>query len=244
MECEVERLERQAKQVPLGAAIARIVRVVVKMAQMDLCQGGMASVAAYTLMPALTGDEAVAREVMRVLCSPGMRAGEWSRALMVPKPALDPINGKRYYALAPLEFTPFEPTTPCVSRSPIVAAIATMMRAAMENMTKESDCAEPERTKLKESFAQMLTEQMLTALLVPAGERECTEHATLAMSRMMSERSVRVMDESEALAYLRAEIARALCAGSTGPITVEAFARHVAHTIADGACALRAALLS
>ena len=40
----------------LGAAIARIVRVVVKMAQMDLCQGGMASVAAYTLMPALTGD--------------------------------------------------------------------------------------------------------------------------------------------------------------------------------------------
>lgn len=233
MECELERLERQAKQVPLGAAIARIVRVVVKMAQMDLCSGGMTSVAAYTVLPALTGDEAVAREVMRVLCSPGMRAGEWSRALMVPMPA-----DKAY---RPLEFTPFEPTTPCVSRSPLVAAVATMMRAAMANMAKESDCAEPARTKLKESFAQMLTEQMLTALLVPAGERECTEHATVAMSRTMS---VRMIDENEALAYLRAEIARALCAGSTGQITVEAFARHVAHTIVDGACALRAALLS
>ena len=234
----MERLERQAKQVPLGAAIARIVRVVVKMAQMDLCSGGMTSVAAYTVLPALTGDEAVAREVLRVLCDPGMRAGEWNRALMVPRP-LDKTAGR-----PPLSFTPFEPTTPCVSRSPLVASVATMMRAAMANMTKESDCSEPARAKLKDSFAQLLTEQMLTELLVPAGERECTEHATLAMSRMMSERSVRVMDESEALAYLRAEIARALCAGSTGPITVEAFARHVAHTIADGACALRAALLS
>ena len=235
MECELERLERQAKQVPLGAAIARIVRVVVKMAQMDLCSGGMTSVAAYTVLPALTGDEAVAREVMRVLCSPGMRAGEWNRAPAVPMPSTSGVA---------LAFTPFEPTTPCVSRSPLVASVATMMRAAMANMAKESDCAEPARTKLKESFAQMLTEQMLTELLVPAGERQCTEHATLAMSRTMSERSVRMIDENEALAYLRAEIARALCAGSTGQITVEAFARHVAHTIADGACALRAALLS
>ena len=83
----------------------------------------------------------------------------------------------------------------------------------------------------------------LTALVTP-GQRECTEHAVLVMSRMMSERSVRMIDESEALAYLRAEIARALCAGSTGQITVEAFARHVAKTIVDGACALRAAILS
>jgi hypothetical protein len=238
MECELERLERQAKQVPLGAAIARIVRVVVKMAQMDLCQGGMASVAAYTLMPALTGDEAVAREVMRVLCSPGMRAGEWSRALMVPKPALDPINGKRYYALAPLEFTPFEPTTPCVSRSPIVAAIALTMRAAMTGPFSETQCSEPTRTKNKEANALML------AALVTPGQRECTDHAVLAMSRIMSERSARMIEENEALDYIRWEIARAVCAGSIGPMEVDAFARHVAATIVDGACALRAALLA
>jgi hypothetical protein len=237
MECELERLERQAKQVPLGAAIARIVRVVVKMAQMDLCQGGMASVAAYTVLPALTGDEAVAREVMRVLCSPGMRAGEWSRALMVPKPALDPINGKRYYALAPLEFTPFEPTTPCVSRSPIVAAIALAMRAAMTGPAF-ADCSDATRTKNKDSFALML------AALVTPGQRECTDHAVLAMSRIMSERSARMIEENEALAYIRWEIARAVCAGSIGPMEVDAFARHVAATIVDGACALRAALLS
>jgi hypothetical protein len=235
MECELERLERQAKQVPLGAAIARIVRVVVKMAQMDLCQGGMASVAAYTLMPALTGDEAVAREVMRVLCSPGMRAGEWSRALMVPKPALDPINGKP--ARPSLEFTPFEPTTPCVSRSPIVAALAVTMRAAMTSPAF-ADCAEPNRTKTKDSFALMLA-----ALLTP-GQRECTDHAVLAMSRIMSERSARMIEENEALDYIRWEIARAVCAGSIGPMEVDAFARHVAATIVDGACALRAALLS
>ena len=237
MECELERLERQAKQVPLGAAIARIVRVVVKMAQMDLCQGGMASVAAYTLMPALTGDEAVAREVMRVLCSPGMRAGEWSRALMVPKPALDPINGKLYYALAPLEFTPFEPTTPCVSRSPIVAAIALTMRAAMTGPAF-ADCSDATRAQLKESFALML------AALVTPGQRECTDHAVRAMSRIMSERSARMIEENEALDYIRWEIARAVCAGSIGPMEVDAFARHVAATIVDGACALRAALLS
>jgi hypothetical protein len=230
MECELERLERQAKQVPLGAAIARIVRVVVKMAQMDLCQGGMASVAAYTLMPALTGDEAVAREFMRVLCSPGMRAGEWSRALMVPKP-LD----KMY---RPLDFTPFEPPkAPCVSRSPIVAAIALAMRAAMTGPAF-ADCSEPNRTKNKDSFALML------AALVTPGQRECTDHAVLAMSRIMSERSARMIDENEALDYIRLEIARAVCAGSIGPMEVDAFARHVAATIVDGACALRAALLS
>jgi hypothetical protein len=229
MECELERLERQAKQVPLGAAIARIVRVVVKMAQMDLCQGGMASVAAYTLMPALTGDEAVAREVMRVLCSPGMRAGEWSRALMVPKP-LDKVH-------RPLDFTPFEPTTPCVSRSPIVAAIALAMRAAMTGPAF-ADCSEPNRTKNKDSFALML------AALVTPGQRECTDHAVLAMSRIMSERSARMIEENEALDYIRWEIARAVCAGSIGPMEVDAFARHVAATIVDGACALRAALLS
>ena len=230
MECELERLERQAKQVPLGAAIARIVRVVVKMAQMDLCQGGMASVAAYTLMPALTGDEAVAREVMRVLCSPGMRAGEWSRALMVPKP-LDKVH-------RPLDFTPFEPTTPCVSRSPIVAAIALTMRAAMTGPFSETQCSEPNRTKNKDSFALML------AALVTPGQRECTDHAVLAMSRIMSERSARMIEENEALDYIRWEIARAVCAGSIGPMEVDAFARHVAATIVDGACALRAALLS
>lgn len=236
MECELERLERQAKQVPLGAAIARIVRVVVKMAQMDLCQGGMASVAAYTLMPALTGDEAVAREVMRVLCSPGMRAGEWSRALMVPKPALDTTtNGKP--ARPSLEFTPFEPTTPCVSRSPIVAAIAITMRAAMTGPAF-ADCSDATRAQLKQSFALMLA-----ALLTP-GQRECTDHAVLAMSRIMSERSARMIEENEALDYIRWEIARAVCAGSIGPMEVDAFARHVAATIVDGACALRAALLS
>ena len=237
MECELERLERQAKQVPLGAAIARIVRVVVKMAQMDLCQGGMASVAAYTLMPALTGDEAVAREVMRVLCSPGMRAGEWSRALMVPKPALDATtNGKP--VRPSLEFTPFEPTTPCVSRSPIVAAIALTMRAAMTDPFSETQCSEPTRTKTKEANALML------AALVTPGQRECTDHAVLAMSRIMSERSARMIEENEALDYIRWEIARAVCAGSIGPMEVDAFARHVAATIVDGACALRAALLS
>jgi hypothetical protein len=230
MECELERLERQAKQVPLGAAIARIVRVVVKMAQMDLCQGGMASVAAYTLMPALTGDEAVAREVMRVLCSPGMRAGEWSRALMVPKP-LD----KMY---RPLDFTPFEPTAPCVSRSPIVAAIALTMRAAMTGPLSETQCSDATRAQLKQSFALML------AALVTPGQRECTDHAVLAMSRIMSERSARMIEENEALDYIRWEIARAVCAGSIGPMEVDAFARHVAATIVDGACALRAALLS
>ena len=231
MECELEKLERQAKQVPLGAAIARIVRVVVKMAQMDLCSGGMTSVAAYTLMPALTGDEAVAREVMRVLCSPGMRAGEWSRALMVPMPA-DKMGRP------PLEFTPFEPTTPCVSRSPLVAALAVTMRAAMTGPAF-ADCSDATRSQLiKESFARMLA-----ALLTP-GKRECTDHAVLAMSRMMGERSVRMIDENEALDYLRAEIARAVCAGSIGPMDVDAFARHVATTIVDGACALRAALLS
>jgi hypothetical protein len=229
MECELERLERQAKQVPLGAAIARIVRVVVKMAQMDLCQGGVASVAAYTLMPALTGDEAVAREVMRVLCSPGMRAGEWSRALMVPKP-LD----KMY---RPLDFTPFEPTAPCVSRSPIVAAIALTMRAAMTGPAF-ADCSDATRTKTKDSFALML------ASLVTPGQRECTDHAVRAMSRIMSERSARMIEENEALDYIRWEIARAVCAGSIGPMEVDAFARHVAATIVDGACALRAALLS
>ena len=50
--------------------------------------------------------------------------------------------------------------------------------------------------------------------------------------------------DREALDYIRWEIARAVCAGSIGPMEVDAFARHVAATIVDGACALRAALLS
>ena len=236
MECELERLERQAKQVPLGAAIARIVRVVVKMAQMDMCQGGVASVAAYAVLPVITGDEAVAREVMRVLCSRGMRAGEWSRALMVPKPVFDPINGK--IGIAPLEFTPFESTTPCVSRSPLVAALAVAMRASMTNPMGDSQCSAAEKQKSKELIAQGLA-----ALLTP-GERECTEHVVLAMSRAMNAQSARMIDESEALDYIRSEIARAVCAGSLGKIPVDAFARHVAKTIVDGACDLRAALLS
>jgi hypothetical protein len=53
-----------------------------------------------------------------------------------------------------------------------------------------------------------------------------------------------MIDENEALAYIRSEIARAVCAGSLGQIPVDAFARHVANTIVDGACDLRAALLS
>jgi hypothetical protein len=84
---------------------------------------------------------------------------------------------------------------------------------------------------------------MLAALVTP-GQRECTDHAVLAMSRIMSERSARMIEENEALDYIRWEIARAVCAGSIGPMEVDAFARHVAATIVDGACALRAALLS
>ena len=237
MECELERLERQAKQVPLGAAIARIVRIIVKVVQMDVCQGGMTSIAAYALMPALMRPddtvEAVAREVFGTLCSPGMRAGEWNRSLAVPMPTSSISSSSM-----PLQFTPLEPTMPCVSRSPLVAALAVKMRAAMTNPMGDMQCSAAEKQKVKELYAQTLT-----ALLTP-GQRECTDHAVLAMSRVMSERSARMLEENEALDYIRWEIARAVCAGSIGPMEVDAFARHVAATIVDGACALRAALLS
>ena len=231
MECELERLERQMKQVPLGAAIARIVRIIVKVVQMDVCQGGMTSIAAYALLPEFTRPnesiEAVAREVFGTLCSPGMRAGEWNRALAVP-------TASALASSRPLQFTPFEPTTPCVSRSPLVAALAVKMRAAVTG----TDCSDVRKAEAKQVFVRQLTE-----LLTP-GQRECTEHMVLAMSRLMSERSVRMMDENEALSYIRWEIARAVCAGSTGPIPVDEFAFHVAKTIVDGVCDISAALRS
>jgi hypothetical protein len=237
MECELEPLERQAKQVPLGAAIARIVRIIVKVVQMDLCQGGMTSIAAYALMPALMRPddtvEAVAREVFGTLCSPGMRAGEWNRELAVPMASSSISSSSR-----PLQFTPFEPTTPCVSRSPLVAALAVKMRTAMTSRNWETDCSDASKAQAKQVFVRQLTE-----LLTP-GQRECTEHMVLAMSRMMGERTVRMMDENEALSYIRWEIARAVCAGSMGPIQVDEFAFHVAKTIVDGVCDISAALRS
>jgi hypothetical protein len=238
MECELERLERQMKQVPLGAAIARIVRIIVKVVQMDVCQGGMTSIAAYALLPEFTRPddsiESVAREVFGTLCSPGMRAGEWNRALAVPTAsAIASSSSSR-----PLQFTPFEPTTPCVSRSPLVAALAVKMRAAVTGTDWETECSDAKKAQAKQSLVRQLTD------LVTPGQRECTEHMVLAMSRMMGERSVRMMDENEALSYIRWEIARAVCAGSTGPIPVDEFAFHVAKTIVDGVCDISAALRS
>jgi hypothetical protein len=78
---------------------------------------------------------------------------------------------------------------------------------------------------------------------ITPGDRECTEHVVAATARALNAQSVRIVEGNEALLYIRSEIASAVCAGSIGKISVDGFAAHVAATIIDGVCELRAAWL-
>lgn len=250
MECELQRLESKFTQVPLGVAIARIVRIVVKMAQMDLCQGGMVSVASYGLLSLFgepgpsgsgpTGDE-FTRMVFGVLCGEGMRAGEWNRRLSVPMP-IDSSSARYKKGLIPLEFTPFVSTAPCVNKNPQLAKLALSVREIMNKgfgeSIKDPCSSEQNREKAKRELAAQIVTQ------ITPGDRECTEHVVAAMARALDAQSARIVEANEALLYIRSEIARAVCAGSIGEISVDGFATHVAATILDGVCDLRAAWLA
>jgi hypothetical protein len=256
MECELQRLESKFTQVPLGVAIARIVRIVVKMAQMDLCQGGMASVASYGLLSLFgepgrgpdgaTGGDEFTRMVFGVLCGDGMRTGEWNRRLSVPMPsagsAYNSASNKMYM---PLAFTPFVSTQPCVNTSPQLAKLALAVREIVDKGFRESiknglndQCSSMKtRETAKRAFAAKIVTQ------ITPGDRECMEHVVAATARALNAQSVRIVEGNEALLYIRSEIASAVCAGSIGKISVDGFAAHVAATIIDGVCELRAAWL-
>lgn len=252
MECELQRLESKFTQVPLGVAIARIVRIVVKMAQMDLCQGGMVSVASYGLLSLLftgsdggaSGDE-FTRMVFGALCGEGMRTGEWNRSLSVPMP-IDSSSARDKKGLIPLEFTPFVSTEPCVTKNPQLAKLALAVREIMNKGFRSSiegglndQCSSTKtRETAKRDFAAGIVTQ------ITPGDRECTEHVVAAIARALDAQSVRIVEANEALGYIRSEIARAVCAGSIGKISVDGFAAHVAATILDGVCDLRAAWLA
>lgn len=252
MECELQRLESKFTQVPLGVAIARIVRIVVKMAQMDLCQGGMASVASYGLLslfgePGLgpdgaTGADEFTRMVFGVLCGDGMRTGEWNRRLSVPMPSASSSGGQ---GLPPLAFTSFVSTEPCVNKSPQLAMLALAVREIVDKVFRDSiknglndQCSS---TKTRETAKRAFAARIVTQ--ITPGDRECTEHVVAATARALNAQSVRIVEANEALLYIRSEIARAVCAGSIGKISVDGFAAHVAATIIDGVCELRAAWL-
>ena len=256
MECELQRLESKFTQVPLGVAIARIVRILVKMAQMDLCQGGMVSVASYGLLSLLstgpdggsgaTGDE-FTRMVFGVLCGEGMRTGEWNRRLSVPMP-IDSSSARDKKGLIPLEFTPFVSTAPCVNKNPQLAKLALSVREIMNKgfgesiegglVVSDSCSSEKNREKTKRELAAQIATQ------ITPGDRECTEHVVAFSARALDAQSARIVEANEALLYIRSEIARAVCAGSIGEISVAGFAAHVAATIIDGVCDLRAAWLA
>ena len=210
------------------------------MMQADVCGVGFASAAAYGLLASkpsaateelelmkLGGDQ-FARVVLAALCE--AKAGSWSRPPAVTYYPSDTTPSDKMFR--PLLFTPFETSASTCFKDERLAGLARAAQAIIKKQLVALDCGAN-----KEQHVSQLTRMLVTGL-DGTGARSCTSHVTDRLYKLNTYAS-----GHEALAFIRTEIANALCANAgAGSLTNDQFAAQVARLFVNAACEVKASM--
>jgi hypothetical protein len=238
MDCGLQEIERRFNQTTAGQAIMRIVRMIITTAQMDLCQPGIASAFAYTVLStktnemgtklttgdvwSLEGDE-FARAVLRMLCE--ARAGNWNRAPL----SYHRIGQKN----TPLTYTPVY-SSACTTDPRLATLVSSINQVLNDAKWLIYDCSETGKALRIRSWHQAIVDK------ITPSTRECEAHLNAMMNTIIgAKESAYIMTNTEALDAIRKEIAVMLCYGATGNLDARAFAYQVARVLVNGICELK-----